>query len=201
VLPDRRGLPGPLTRRRDGGDGGTRDETSWTWWTLPPAIAGCLAPEVLPAPPVPSYPCWTRRNARSCSGVTSTCGMSALSYPAAQVRTGLMIRRWWQRALLSHLQVSEALASRSAILWRTNDRSRCQPVLAGSAPARSRPVSSLERLRLGPMRISSRAVQCALERARQVQDLGAGHDLHPADRKTKGGIVPPRCGMHRGHGR
>ena len=30
-------------RQRDGGDGVTRDETAWTWWTLPPAIAGCLA--------------------------------------------------------------------------------------------------------------------------------------------------------------
>ena len=30
-------------RRRDGGDGVTRDETAWTWWTPPPAIAGCLA--------------------------------------------------------------------------------------------------------------------------------------------------------------
>src|SRR6516165_10663611 len=29
--------------RRDGGDGVTRDETAWTWWTLPPAIAGRLA--------------------------------------------------------------------------------------------------------------------------------------------------------------
>ncbi len=25
------------------GDGVTRDETAWTWWTLPPATAGCLA--------------------------------------------------------------------------------------------------------------------------------------------------------------
>ena len=30
-------------RQRDGGDGVTRDETAWTWWTLPPAISGCLA--------------------------------------------------------------------------------------------------------------------------------------------------------------
>jgi hypothetical protein len=29
--------------RRDGGDGATRDETAWTWWTLPPATAGRLA--------------------------------------------------------------------------------------------------------------------------------------------------------------
>jgi hypothetical protein len=30
-------------RQRDRGDGVTRDETAWTWWTLPPAISGCLA--------------------------------------------------------------------------------------------------------------------------------------------------------------
>jgi hypothetical protein len=30
-------------RQRDGGDGVLRDETAWTWWTLPPAISGCLA--------------------------------------------------------------------------------------------------------------------------------------------------------------
>ena len=30
-------------RQRDGGDGVTRDETAWTWWTLPSAISGCLA--------------------------------------------------------------------------------------------------------------------------------------------------------------
>ena len=29
--------------RRDGGDGVARNETAWTWWTLPPAISGCLA--------------------------------------------------------------------------------------------------------------------------------------------------------------
>jgi hypothetical protein len=29
--------------RRDGGDGVTRDETAWMWWTLPPATSGCLA--------------------------------------------------------------------------------------------------------------------------------------------------------------
>jgi hypothetical protein len=27
-----------------------RDETAWTWWTLPPAISGCFAREVSPAP-------------------------------------------------------------------------------------------------------------------------------------------------------
>jgi hypothetical protein len=30
-------------RQRDGGDWVTRDETAWTWWTLPPAISGCRA--------------------------------------------------------------------------------------------------------------------------------------------------------------
>ena len=30
-------------RQRDWGDGVLRDETAWTWWTLPPAISGCLA--------------------------------------------------------------------------------------------------------------------------------------------------------------
>jgi hypothetical protein len=30
-------------RQRDGEDGVIRDETTWTWWTFPPAIAGCLA--------------------------------------------------------------------------------------------------------------------------------------------------------------
>jgi len=30
-------------RQRDGGDGVARDETAWTWWTLLPAISGCLA--------------------------------------------------------------------------------------------------------------------------------------------------------------
>ena len=29
--------------QRNGGDVVTRDETAWTWWTLPPAIAGRLA--------------------------------------------------------------------------------------------------------------------------------------------------------------
>src|SRR5436190_9092509 len=29
--------------QRDGGDGATRDETAWTWWTPPPATAGCRA--------------------------------------------------------------------------------------------------------------------------------------------------------------
>jgi hypothetical protein len=29
--------------QRDGRDGVTRGETAWTWWTLLPAISGCLA--------------------------------------------------------------------------------------------------------------------------------------------------------------
>jgi len=37
-----------------------------------------------------------------------------------------------------------------------------------------RRVSELERLRLGPMRISGRAMEYALERTQQVRDLGAG---------------------------
>ena len=36
-------------RQRDGGDGVTRDETAWTWWTLPPAISGCRARRYLGA--------------------------------------------------------------------------------------------------------------------------------------------------------
>ena len=30
-------------RRRDEGGAVTRDETAWTWWTFPPAVAGRLA--------------------------------------------------------------------------------------------------------------------------------------------------------------
>jgi len=43
-------------RQRDGGDGVTRDETAWTWWTLPPAIAGCLAQKYLLAYRRPRWP-------------------------------------------------------------------------------------------------------------------------------------------------
>jgi hypothetical protein len=52
-------------RQRDGGDGVTRDETAWTWWTLPPAIAGCLAQRYRKCIPVSSRSCWTSRNMRS----------------------------------------------------------------------------------------------------------------------------------------
>ena len=52
-------------RQRDGGDGVTRDETAWTWWTLPPAIAGCLAQRYRKCIPVSSHSCWTSRNMRS----------------------------------------------------------------------------------------------------------------------------------------
>jgi hypothetical protein len=48
-------------RRRDGGDGVTRDETAWTRWTLPPAISGCLAQRYRKCIPVSSHSCWTTR--------------------------------------------------------------------------------------------------------------------------------------------
>ena len=51
--------------QRDGGDGVTRDETAWTWWTLPPAIAGCLAHRYRKCIPVSSHSCWTTRNMRN----------------------------------------------------------------------------------------------------------------------------------------
>jgi hypothetical protein len=37
--------------RRDRGDGMARDETAWTWWTLPPATAGRLAQRYHRHPP------------------------------------------------------------------------------------------------------------------------------------------------------
>ena len=43
----------------------TREETAWTWWTLPPAIAGCLAQRYRTCIPVSSRSCWTSRNMRS----------------------------------------------------------------------------------------------------------------------------------------
>ncbi len=52
-------------RQRDGGDGVTRDKTAWTWWTLPPAIAGCPARRYPRCPPISSRSCRTSRNARS----------------------------------------------------------------------------------------------------------------------------------------
>jgi hypothetical protein len=51
--------------QRDGGDGVIRDETAWTWWTLPPAIAGCPAQRYRKCIPVPAYSCSTSRNVRS----------------------------------------------------------------------------------------------------------------------------------------
>ena len=57
--------------RRDGGDGAARDETAWTWWTLPPAVAGCFAQRYRKCIPASSHSCWTSRNTRSRSGVTS----------------------------------------------------------------------------------------------------------------------------------
>jgi hypothetical protein len=50
---------GPAARR---GDGVTRDETAWTWWTLPPAISGCLARRYRKCIPVSSHSCWTTPN-------------------------------------------------------------------------------------------------------------------------------------------
>jgi hypothetical protein len=46
--------------QRDGGDGVTRDETAWTWWTLPPVIAGCFAQRYHRQPPTSSCPCWVQ---------------------------------------------------------------------------------------------------------------------------------------------
>ena len=42
-----------------------RDETAWTWWTLPPAIAGRLAQRYRKCIPVSSRSCWTTRNMRN----------------------------------------------------------------------------------------------------------------------------------------
>ena len=49
--------------RRDGGDGVARDETAWTWWTLPPAIAGCLAQKYRRRTGVRASPVRTRTHA------------------------------------------------------------------------------------------------------------------------------------------
>jgi hypothetical protein len=51
--------------RRDGGDEVTRDETTWTRWTLTPAIAGWLAQRYCKCIPVSSHSCWTSRNMRN----------------------------------------------------------------------------------------------------------------------------------------
>jgi hypothetical protein len=59
-------------RQRGGGDGVTRDETAWTWWTLPPAVSGCLAQRAhrisargirVPGAPGPCSSSWTARRA------------------------------------------------------------------------------------------------------------------------------------------
>jgi hypothetical protein len=42
----------------------TRDETAWTWWALPAAIAGRLAQRYHPHPPLSSCPSLTSRNAQ-----------------------------------------------------------------------------------------------------------------------------------------
>jgi hypothetical protein len=73
--------------RQDGGDGAARDETAWTWWTLPPAIAGCPARRSHRQPPVSSHPWWTRPNARSRSAVSSARRMSVLHPVTRSART------------------------------------------------------------------------------------------------------------------
>jgi hypothetical protein len=55
--------PCGLAGRR--GDGVTRDETAWTSWTLPPAIAGCPARRYRKGIPVSSHSCWTSGNLRN----------------------------------------------------------------------------------------------------------------------------------------
>lgn len=61
-----------------------------------------------------------------------------------------------------------------ATLYRATPRElRIEMARLLEVPEKRR-VSELERLRLGPMRISGRAMQYALERAREVRDLGAG---------------------------
>ena len=69
-------MPGTVVKRVAAGlraarerDGMTRDETAWTWWTLPPAISGCLARRYPRCPSISSCSCWTSRNARSRDGV------------------------------------------------------------------------------------------------------------------------------------
>jgi hypothetical protein len=53
---------GPAARR---GDEVTRDETAWTWWTLPFGISGCLARRYRKCIPISSHSCWTSRNMQS----------------------------------------------------------------------------------------------------------------------------------------
>jgi hypothetical protein len=62
----------PAARQRDGGDGVTRDETTWTWWTLSPAIAGCLAQKYRQRTGVPAGPARTRTHAGMRLGGAST---------------------------------------------------------------------------------------------------------------------------------
>jgi len=88
--------PGAARRR----DGVTRDETAWTWWTLPPATSGCLARRYHRHPPVSSRPCWTSRNARSRSGVTSARRMSARGIRLPGARGAALARV--QRRLRGH---------------------------------------------------------------------------------------------------
>src|SRR5713226_1783219 len=52
-------------RPRDRGDGVARDETAWTWWTLPLGIAGRLAQRSRTCIPVSSHSRWTCRNMRN----------------------------------------------------------------------------------------------------------------------------------------
>jgi hypothetical protein len=49
-----------------------RDETAWTWWTLPAAIAGCMAQRYHVTDIGPFLSCWTSRNARTRSGVITS---------------------------------------------------------------------------------------------------------------------------------
>jgi hypothetical protein len=78
--------------RRDGGDGVARDETAWTWWTLPPAIAGCLAQRYASASrSLPrrsadtGWPTSTRTPLRSHLGCGCTPGRPGAGAGAAQV--------------------------------------------------------------------------------------------------------------------
>src|SRR5256885_16726239 len=59
-------------RQRDGGDGTGRDKTAWTWWTLPPAIAGCLAQKYRRRSGVRAGPARTRIHAGMSLGGAST---------------------------------------------------------------------------------------------------------------------------------
>ena len=70
-------------------DGMTRDETTWTWWTLPPPISRCLARRYHRHPPLSSRPCWTSRNARSRSGLRRPAGclLAASGHTPGSART------------------------------------------------------------------------------------------------------------------